>query len=273
NLLFIASKEGNQDLSPAKLQELAELADYQKMESVRERVDDVVKDKATAEALKPWYRQFCKRPCFHDQYLDAYNRANVTLVDTDGQGVEAITETGVVANGRTYEVDCLIFATGFEVGTEYTRRSGYDVTGRDGRKLSDHWADGFRSLFGMYVHGFPNMFVMGTTQAGFTANYPHLLEEQANHIGYTISEADKRQAHTVELNEAAEQGWVDEIIEKAMLRENFFEECTPGYYNNEGKLSERAKQNTSYGGGSDAYFAIIKKWREAGTLDGLNLSA
>lgn len=273
NLLFIASKEGNQDLSPAKLQELAELADYQKMESVRERVDDVVKDKATAEALKPWYRQFCKRPCFHDQYLDAYNRANVTLVDTDGQGVEAITETGVVANGQTYEVDCLIFATGFEVGTEYTRRSGYDVTGRDGRKLSDHWADGFRSLFGMYVHGFPNMFVMGTTQAGFTANYPHLLEEQANHIGYTISEADKRQAHTVELNEAAEQGWVDEIIEKAMLRENFFEECTPGYYNNEGKLSERAKQNTSYGGGSDAYFAIIKKWREAGTLDGLNLSA
>lgn len=273
NLLFIASKKGNETLSPAKLMELAEIADYQKMESVRARVDDVVTDEATAAALKPWYRQFCKRPCFHDQYLPAFNRDNVTLIDTDGQGVEAITETGIVANGKTYDVDCLIYATGFEVGTEYVRRSGYDVAGRDGALLSEHWADGYRSLHGIHVHGFPNMFVMGTVQAGFTANYPHLLEEQANHIGYVIKQAGERQARTVELTEEAEADWVNTIVEKAMLRADFFEDCTPGYYNNEGKLSQRVKQDTSYGAGSNAYFEIIEDWRKSGDLEGLDLSA
>ena len=272
NLLFIASQKGNENLSPAKLMELAEIADYQKMESIRDRVDDVVTDDATAAALKPWYRQFCKRPCFHDDYLPAFNRDNVTLVDTDGQGVEAITETGVVANGQTYEVDCLIYATGFEVGTDYVRRSGYDVAGRDGVLLSDHWKGGFRSLHGIHVHKFPNMFVMGTVQAGFTANYPHLLDEQAQHIGYLVKEATDRQLRTLELTAEAESSWVQTIVEKARLREDFFAECTPGYYNNEGKLSDRAQQNNSYGGGPDAYFAIIDSWRKSGKLEGLDAS-
>ena len=140
---------------------LMEIADFQKMNQIRARVDSIVKDKATAEALKPWYRQFCKRPCFHDDYLPTFNRDNVHLIDTDGHGVERITETGVVANGVEYEVDCIVFATGFEVGTEYTRRSGYDVVGRDGLTLSAKWADGFRSLHGYTTHGFPNLFIVG----------------------------------------------------------------------------------------------------------------
>tara|TARA_R110002124_G_scaffold27852_13_gene99183 strand:+ start:2239 stop:4044 length:1806 start_codon:yes stop_codon:yes gene_type:complete len=269
NLLFIAQQEGNKDLSPEHLAELAEIADFQKMEQVRARVDEIVSDTETANALKPWYRQFCKRPCFHDDYLATFNRPNVELVHTDGQGVEKITETAIVANGKTYEIDCLIYATGFEVGTEYTRRAGYDVGGRDGHKLSEHWADGYRSMHGMLVNGFPNLIVMGTTQAGFTANYPHLLDEQAKQIGYLITEAEKRQAKVFEVTETAEEAWVDEIIDKAMMREKFLEECTPGYYNNEGKLSKMARQNTSYGAGSNAYFAILEGWRNTGTMEGL----
>ena len=273
NLLFIAQQEGNKNLGPEKLAELAELADFQKMEQVRGRVDSVVQDKATADALKPWYRQFCKRPCFHDDYLPTFNRDNVTLVDTNGQGVERITENAIVANGETYEIDCLIYATGFEVGTEYTRRAGYDVGGRDGRKLSEHWADGYRSLHGMLVNGFPNLIVMGTTQAGFTANYPHLLDEQARQIAYLITEAGKRQARVFEVTAEAEEAWVDEIVRKSALREKFLEECTPGYYNNEGKLSKMARQNTSYGAGSNAYFAILDGWRNTGAMEGLEFAS
>ena len=273
NLLFIAQQEGNKNLGPEKLAELAELADFQKMEQVRGRVDSVVQDKATADALKPWYRQFCKRPCFHDGYLPTFNRDNVTLVDTQGRGVERITENAIIANGETYEIDCLIYATGFEVGTEYTRRAGYDVGGRDGRKLSEHWADGYRSLHGMLVNGFPNLIVMGTTQAGFTANYPHLLDEQAKQIAYLVSEAEKRQAKVFEVSAEAEEAWVGEIVSKAMMREKFLEECTPGYYNNEGKLSKMARQNTSYGAGSNAYFAILDGWRNTGAMEGLEFAS
>ncbi|MEH6809620.1 MAG: NAD(P)/FAD-dependent oxidoreductase [Hyphomonas oceanitis] len=273
NLLFIAQQEGNKNLGPEKLAELAELADFQKMEQVRGRVDSVVKDKATADALKPWYRQFCKRPCFHDGYLPTFNRDNVTLVDTNGQGVERITENAIIANGETYEIDCLIYATGFEVGTEYTRRAGYDVGGRDGRKLSEHWADGYRSLHGMLVNGFPNLIVMGTTQAGFTANYPHLLDEQARQIAYLVTEAQKRQARVFEVTAEAEEAWVDEIVRKSALREKFLEECTPGYYNNEGKQGAIARQNTSYGAGPNAYFAVLEGWRKGGEMEGLALQA
>ncbi len=138
NLASMAPKDTTQKVSPADHALALELADFRKMQQVRARVDEIVRDKATAEALKPWYRQFCKRPCFHDEYLQTYNRPNVTLVDTQGQGVERITATGVVVAGTEYAVDCLIFATGFEVATNYTHKSGYDLIGRDGRHADGH---------------------------------------------------------------------------------------------------------------------------------------
>jgi cyclohexanone monooxygenase len=272
NLLFIASQGDNKNLSPKELADLAELADFKKMEQVRARVDEVIKDPATAEALKPWYRQFCKRPCFHDDYLAAFNRPNVELVDTQGQGVDKITEDAVWANGKEYKVDCLIYATGFEVGTDYTRRAGYDLKGRGGLTLSQKWADGMRTLYGMNVRDFPNVFIMGPAQAGFTANYPHLLLEQAVHISYVIDEARKRQARIVQPTEEAESGWVQTIIDNAALRRKFLEECTPGYYNNEGKPADRSEQNASYGAGSVKYFEILEDWRKAGKLDGLEIA-
>lgn len=261
-----AQKEGHAD--PA---ELVQLADFKKMESIRARVDDTIADKDTADRLKPWYNQFCKRPCFHDDYLDTFNRPNVTLVDTDGKGVERITEDGVVANGVEYKLDCLIFATGFEVGTSYARRSGYEIRGVGGRTLEEKWAEGARTLHGMTANGFPNCFIFSVIQSGFTANYPHALAEQSQHAAHIISEAMARQATRVEPTEEAELAWTQEILDAVLDRRKFQEECTPGYYNGEGQLSPLAASYASYGKGSNAFFKLIDDWRGEGTMPGLTL--
>jgi cyclohexanone monooxygenase len=269
-LLVMVQRPGA-NLSPEGLAKTMELADFEKMEQIRARVDAIVEDPATAQALKPWYRQFCKRPCFHDEYLQTFNRPNVTLVDTKGKGVERVTPKGVVAAGREYELDCLIYATGFEVGTDYTRRAGYEVYGRDGLSLTEKWADGLRTLHGLHSHGFPNCFIMGPQQAGFTVNFPHLLDQESRHVAYIVRHALDRGVRTVEASAAAEQQWVDTVISLAGFGRQFLEECTPGYYNNEGQLSDRAAQNGFFGGGSEAYFKILRDWRAAGGLAGLEL--
>ena len=253
--------------------ELVQLADFKKMESIRERVDSIVTDEATAAALKPYYNQFCKRPCFHDDYLATFNRANVELVDTDGRGVERITPRGVVANGREYELDCLIFATGFEVGTSYARRAGYQITGSKGRTLEDKWGDGgARTLHGMTVNEFPNCFIFSTIQSGFTANYPHALAEQSRHAAHIIAEARGRQASRIEPTVEAEEAWTGEILDAVLDRRKFQEECTPGYYNNEGQPNPAAASYAAYGKGSNAFFKRIAEWREEGSLAGLSLT-
>jgi len=248
-----------------------ELADFEKMEQIRARVDQVVEDPATAEALKPWYRQFCKRPCFHDEYLQAFNRPNVTLVDTDGRGIERITETGVVAAGVEYPLDCLIFATGFEVGTPYTRRAGYDVVGVGGTTLSQHWADGMRSLHGMHVHHFPNLFILGHAQGGFTVNYPHLLDEASRHVAHLVRFARDHGVRELEATEEAEDAWLTTLAESARSMRAFQEQCTPGYYNNEGHPDGAGFLTSSYGRGPMAFFQLLADWRARGDLAGLEV--
>jgi cyclohexanone monooxygenase len=271
NLLLIA-RQGNAAGEPAQdPATLMQLADFQKMESIRARVDQIVKDEAKAEALKPYYNQFCKRPCFHDDYLDAFNRPNVHLVDTEGRGVEAITETGVVANGREYELDCLIYATGFEVGTSYTRRAGYEVVGRDGVTLTEKWANGVSTLHGFHSRGFPNCFIISNVQSGFSVNFPHMLDEQSRHVAYIAKTCLDRQVRVMEASQAAEDAWVDTIKSTAILRQKFAEECTPGYYNNEGQPSPLAIQNGSYGKGAIAFVQLLEEWRAEGELKGLEL--
>jgi len=273
NILLLARKKmmaGEAVEDPAALMQLA---DFKKMEQVRARVDAVVKDKATAEALKPWYNQFCKRPCFHDDYLPTFNRPNVTLVDTKGRGVERITETGVVVEGRQYPVDCLIYATGFEVGTDYTRRSGYELYGRGGLTLTQKWKDGAATLHGLTSRGFPNCFIISNVQSGFSANFPHMINEQTKHIAYILKAAGERQARTVEPSQEAEDAWVDTIVKLAVLRENFLKECTPGYYNNEGMPETMSAKNSSYGAGPVAFTKVLEAWRAEGELKGLELAA
>jgi cyclohexanone monooxygenase len=252
---------------------MLELADFEKMEQIRSRVDAVVTDPATAEALKPWYRQFCKRPCFHDEYLMAFNRPNVSLVNTDGRGIDAITHGGVIVGEREYGVDCLIYATGFEVGTDYTRRAGYDVVGSRGTSLSEYWRDGMRSLHGMHVHGFPNMFVLGHNQGGFTVNYPHLLEEASAHVAHLLRHAIDHDLSTVEATEESEEDWLLTLVESARDLRAFQEQCTPGYYNNEGQPAAGGFLGSSYGNGPMPFFQLLADWRDAGTFTGLELRA
>lgn len=261
-----ASREGDTDAA-----ELVQLADFRKMEQVRARVDAVVGDSATAEALKPYYNQFCKRPCFHDEYLDTFNRPTVELVDTRGKGVDRITERGVVVDGHEYELDVLIYATGFEVGTAFTRRNGFEVVGRDGLTLTEKWSEGASTLHGFFSHGFPNYFIVGVTQSGLAPNFPHMLAEQADHLTYVLTEAGKRGATTIEAEPAAEQEWTDTIVELAELRRNFLTECTPGYYNNEGQASPRMARGGTYGRGSIAFLKVLEEWRTEGELAGLRL--
>ena len=246
-----------------------ELADMANMERVRARADETVQDKETAESLKPYYRQFCKRPCFHDEYLKTYNLPNVHLVDTDGQGVDEFTEKGIVFGGKEYEVDCIIFATGFEVGTDYSRRAGYGISGVDGLTVSKKWSNGLSTFHGMHAKGFPNCFFFGPAQSGFTATYTFSLEENSVHLAHILSEAKKRGATRIEASAEAEDEWVQTIIDKARLTADFQKACTPGYYNNEGHVNV-APQNNTYGGGPIEFFELMKKWRN-GKLEGLEV--
>ncbi|MBX3485706.1 NAD(P)/FAD-dependent oxidoreductase [Phenylobacterium sp.] len=259
-------------LDPHELARQMELSDFRKMNQIRARVDETVTDAATAEALKPWYRQFCKRPTFNDDYLPTFNRPNVTLVDTLGRGVDRVTEKGLVFDGVEYEVDCIIFATGFEVGTAYTRRAGFEIVGKGGRKLSDHWRDGMRTLHGLSAAGFPNCFHLGITQNTLTPNFPHMLDEQATHVAHVVRETDLRQAQVVEVTAEGEAGWLQTIRDTALNNLAFRQDCTPGYYNGEGHAGEgKGLFDNLYGPGSDAFFALARKWRDEGELKGLEL--
>ncbi len=252
--------------------EAVELADFEKMESIRSRVETMVNDPATAEALKPYYRQFCKRPCFHDEYLATFNRPNVTLVDTQGRGVDRITERGIVANGVEYELDCIVYATGFEVGTDYARRSGYELYGRDGLTLTEKWADGASTLHGMHSRGFPNCFIFSNIQSGFTVNFPHMIDEQSRHLAYILDHTFASDVSVVEASSDAEEAWVGTIEQLAQNNQRFLEACTPGYYNNEGMPEQRSARNGSYGAGAIAFIRVLEQWREAGDLAGLELT-
>jgi len=271
NLASLVPKKEEQQISPEEVAALAELADFKKMNGVRARVDQHVSDSETAEALKPWYRQFCKRPTFNDEYLPTFERENVTLVDTsNSQGVERIEENAVVANGVRYEVDCIIYATGFEVGTSYTRRSGFDIHGQGGIKLSDYWADGLRTLHGFSSHGFPNCFQVGFSQNGFSVNLTAVLDDQAQHVAYIIKQIMDRGASYAHPSEEAESEWVATIRKLAISNIAFQEACTPGYYNNEGDVAaQRGLGAESYAPGLNAFNRLLKEWRDNDELEGL----
>ncbi|WP_409430105.1 flavin-containing monooxygenase [Mycobacterium sp. SMC-16] len=258
------AKEGTDPRASA-----AELADFAKMEQIRARIDALVTDPATAEGLKPWYGYYCKRPCFHDEYLQTFNRDNVTLVDTRGRGVEKISAAGVVVDGTEYPLDCLIFATGFEVGTDYARRTGFEVIGRDGKTLSDRWSDGVRTLHGLHVHGFPNCFIASIAQSGFTVNFPYLIDTQSRHTAWVVAWALKNDITELEASVDAEAAWVDTVVARSGVISGRREACTPGYYNREGQPSDRLNQDSFFFGGPTEYADILAAWRDAEILEGL----
>lgn len=251
----------------------AEVADFRKMNTIRQRVDEVVTDPEIAEKLKPWYRQFCKRPTFNDEFLPTFNRPNVTLVDvSESKGVERITPKGLVANGREYEVDCIVYASGFEITTSFKRRVGFDIKGRDGVLLHDHWANGYKTLHGFATTGFPNWFYIGVSQNGLSVNMTAMFDDQAQHIAYIIAEAKKRGATEVEPTPEAQDAWVRTIKKLSVVNRAYLESCTPGYYNNEGDL-EGGQAGQTYAPGINAFNALLADWRNNGELEGLALRA
>ena len=257
-------------MTPQNMLAAYEDSDFEKMEEIRGRVNTLVKDQDTAEKLKAWYRQLCKRPCFHDSYLQAFNEAGAHLVDTDGKGVERITEKGVVVGGREYEVDCIIYASGFEVGTAFERRAGFDLTGRDGLKLSEAWAEGMKSRHGVHVHGFPNAFFVQPTQgANLISNVPHNLTEAGKTIATIVKHARDVGAKQVEVTKASQDAWI-ELLLTGVGRMLGSPDCTPGYYNNEGHdPGPAAALHVGYPAGAAAYFKYLDDWRGNGAFEGL----
>jgi len=261
------------EMTPDEITEFLYRADWEAMERLRGRIAGVVTDEQTAEALKPWFKLNCKRPGYHDEYLKTFNRDNVTLVDTDGRGVERFTETAAVVAGVHYELDALIFATGFEVGTEFTRRLGFEITGRDQVRLSDKWAKGMRTFHGLQSHGFPNCFFLGYTQSGVSPNYTHTAEERARHFTYLVSTWAQRGAATIEATRDAEEDWLSAMNEASEKPKAFYADCTPSYLSSEGeKDNPHSMLSNNFGGKPTDFFDMLSAWRADGRLKGVTIT-
>jgi cation diffusion facilitator CzcD-associated flavoprotein CzcO len=265
--------------SPDEFMAKREAMDFRVMERLRARVDAVVKDKETAAILKPWYRHMCKRPASSDEFYPTFNRPNVRLLDVSPtRGVERITARGFMHESAEYDVDCLIFASGFEVTSDLQRRWGIDkVSGRGGQSLYDHWAHEFRTFHGVMTHGFPNQFFVGFFQGGFNASTTETFNYQGRHIAWIISQAVSRGARTVEPSLQAQDAYVNHVREVAVDTSAFFRECTPGYFNNDGQevadeqgeLRPRTYTGETYGLGYYAWEKLLEDWRSSDDLSGL----
>jgi cyclohexanone monooxygenase len=232
-----------------------ENANIEYMLRIHQRIDEIVDDPETAEALKPWYMFMCKRPCFHNDYLPTFNRPNVHLVDTRGQGITQISEKGPVVDGREYELDLLIYATGFDV----LRTGLYNrIVGEGGVEINDKYRTGVRTLLGIHSHGFPNLFIMGGLQASFQFNLTDVLQAEGDHIAACIDHVRRRGGLTIDVTPEAEAWWVDEVIAcRGRIMNN--PDCTPGYYNAYGGSTSR--QDRSYDGGFPQYLRHMDEIR------------
>ncbi|WP_319455626.1 MULTISPECIES: NAD(P)/FAD-dependent oxidoreductase [unclassified Mycobacterium] len=265
--------------SPDEFLATREVMDFRVMERLRARVDAVVKDKETAAILKPWYRHMCKRPASSDEFYPAFNRPNVRLLDVSPtRGVERMTSRGFMHESAEHEIDCLIFASGFEVTSDLQRRWGIDkISGRGGQSFYDHWAHEFRTLHGVMTHGFPNQFFVGFFQGGFNASTTETFNNQGRHIAWIVSQALTRGARTVEPSRAAQDAYVDHVREVAVDTSAFIRDCTPGYFNNdgqevadeEGELRPRSYTGETYGLGYYAFEKLLEDWRSKDDLSGL----
>ena len=223
---------------------------------IHARVDEIVKDKKTSEALKPWYMHRCKRPCYDDEYLPAFNLPNVHLVDTNGKGINKITENGPVFEGQEYPLDVLIYATGFEVQVTGIYNK---IVGEGERELQNKYKDGIQTLFGIHSNGYPNLFIMGGYQAPFQFNLTFMLRTQGQHIAECISYARENGFKAIDVSKESEQWWVDQVI-MHRGKTNRNKECTPGYYNFEGENNRR--QDGNYNGGFYRYYSHMQSIRD-----------
>lgn len=277
------------DIPPEKTPEYIEYLhtlDLPRQLRIRQRVDSVVKDRAVAESLKPWYAGWCKRPCFHDEYLEAFNERNVHLVDTHGLGVEKITENSFWVEGKEYEVDLLILGTGFESwgSGSPAYRAGITVIGRDGLSMDEKWDHlGVGTLHGVISRGFPNLFLPGGAQGGATVNQVHSMDIYASHVADIINQATKKAAAdekvVIEPTEEGEETWTGVIMTNAHGLAGLLN-CTPSYITGESDLLvEKSHEEqllgarrVSYTPGILDFTQLLKAWQVKGDLEGLGVS-
>jgi cation diffusion facilitator CzcD-associated flavoprotein CzcO len=269
-MMHLLQRRATPDMSMEELTHLAQMVNFELMEGIRKRVETIVHDRGTAESLKPWYDWLCKRPCFHDEYLQAFNQDNVTLVDTDGKGLDRIAEHSVFANGRAFELDLLIFATGFEL-SPYEDGTPIPVTGRDGLTLAEKWKDGATTLHGQHVHGFPNFLLSTSRQASWDNNFPFPQEVVATHLAKVIRAVLDSGVDTFEVDAASEADWVRFHEEMSVKLQATWKECTPSYFNQEGKPDPRIMRNGAIGKTPMEFRDILAKWRANG-MPGLTMT-
>ncbi len=243
--------------------EALERADFEAMETIRRRIDEIVEDPGTAEKLKPYWGKHCKRVCFHDEYLPAFNRPNVHLVDTDGRGVDEMSARGPVVDGVEYPVDLIVYASGFEVTTDLHHRLGFDPKGRDGVALSERWAKGAHTLHGVLASGFPNLLLISLVQGGFGTNFSHLLSESAKHVAHIVEACVEQEIVEIEPEESAEDEWLSVLLGVGMGGARYFMSCTPSFYNSEQQaIDQRAARNLTYTGSLLEYVGYLERWRQ-----------
>jgi cation diffusion facilitator CzcD-associated flavoprotein CzcO len=264
-------------MTPEEIAARVEAFDYAVMEEHRARIDEIVADRGIAESLKPFYRYLCKRPLFHDEYFPAFNNPKVTLVDCPG-GVTEITEHGAIANGTEYELDVIVYATGFEAElTPFPRRAGHPIVGRNGVSIEEKWKEGASTLHGMSTNGFPNLFLMPAPgqQSVTTVNFTHLMVIGAEHIARTIALLEARGVVSFEVTEEAEKAWVDIILSTARDNSAFMAACTPSRLNFEGHPEAANPRSGAYGGGYGDVFGfqdLLAEWRDRGDFEGWELT-
>jgi cation diffusion facilitator CzcD-associated flavoprotein CzcO len=252
--------------------ESLEAIDFEAMEGIRRRVDEVIEDPETAAKLKPYWGKHCKRVCFHDDYLPAFNQPNVHLVDTQGRGVDEITARGPVVDGVEYPVDLLIYASGFEVTTDLHHRLGFDPKGIGGVALSERWAKGAHTLYGVLASGFPNMLLISIVQGGFGTNFSHLLSESARHVAKILETCIDEGIISIEPEEAAEDEWLSVLHAVGIGGARYFANCTPSFYNSEQSgIDERAARNLTYTGSLLDYIGYLDRWQDAPDFTGVKI--
>jgi cyclohexanone monooxygenase len=259
--------------SPEDVGDALERSDYEWNEMVRDRIESVVTDPVTAEKLKAWYRTGCKRPGFSDEYLPAFNLPHVSVVDVSVDSIERVTPRGIVSGGKEHEFDCIIYATGFESGKSWTDKAGYDVVGRDGALLSEKFANGMRTHWGVLSNGFPNLFFLGLTQTGGVGNFVRLVVEQVDHVAGILELARQQGVVTVEPSKKVEDEFNDVLDAQVDARGPFLNACTPGNYNNEGKTRNRLNSLASgiYLPGTE-FFQWVEDWLQDGTFAGYEVT-
>ena len=273
NLAQEFAAEGGMPSDMAEFMRRREITDYRVMERLRQRVASIVNDPATAESLKPYYRFSCKRPLSNNDYYAVFNQPNVKLIDVSAtKGLERITEHGFVANGEDYEVDLIIFASGFEVTGDLEKRwSLKTIAGRGGRSIFDHWRGGPLTLHGTMTHDFPNQFYIGYIQGGLNATTTEQFGRQGEHIAHIVARALEKGIAAVEPTRESVEDYVRHFEETGIDMSAFQQECTPSYFTNEGQAKAPWALFRGYGPGWTAFLRLLQDWRDRDDFAGMRL--